>query len=229
MTIRKVNEKRRKRCSLWQYGLLRTLVNVTLTLAFMTFVSSLSAGQGQTVLMIGDSLTAGLGLSRDQSIPVRLEGALKEQGINARIINAGVSGDTSAGGRSRLQWALSEKPDVVVIELGANDGLRGLDPKATSENLDAMIGEAKRAGTRVLLAGMMAPPNLGTEYGGEFNRVYPALASKHDVTLMPFFLEDVAAVPELNQDDAIHPNEKGVDVIVQNLLPYVRQLLRRAD
>jgi len=229
MTIWKVREKRRKRCSLWQYGLLRTLVNVTLTLALMTFASSLSAGQGQTVLMIGDSLTAGLGLSHDQSIPVRLEAALKEQGINARIINAGVSGDTSAGGRSRLQWALSEKPDVVVIELGANDGLRGLDPKATFENLDAMIGAAKRAGTRVLLAGMMAPPNLGAEYSGEFNRVFPALARKHDVTLMPFFLEDVAAVPELNQDDAIHPNEKGVVVIVQNLLPYVRQMLRKTD
>jgi len=124
---------------------------------------------------------------------------------------------------------LSDKPDVVIIELGANDGLRGLDPEATYENLDAMINDAKRAGTRVLLAGMKAPPNLGSEYGGEFNRVFPALASKHGVALMPFFLEGVAAVPDLNQDDAIHPNEKGVDVIVQNLLPHVRQMLRKID
>ena len=229
MTIWQVNEKRRKRCSLWQYGLLRTLVNVALSLALVMIVSPLSAGQEQKVLMIGDSLTAGLGLSRDQSIPVRLEAALKGQGINARIINAGVSGDTSAGGRSRLQWALSEKPDVVVIELGANDGLRGLDPQATLENLDAMIADAKRSGTRILLAGMKAPPNLGGEYGGEFNRIFPSLASKHSVALLPFFLEGVAAVPELNQDDGIHPNEKGVDVIVQNLLPLIKQLLKKAE
>jgi len=229
MTIRQFGENRRNPCSFRQYGLLAALVNAALILAAPAFVLPLQAGQGQTVLMIGDSLTAGLGLSRAQSIPVRLESALKKEGMDVRVINAGVSGDTTAGGRSRLGWALSEKPDALIIELGANDGLRGLDPKATLENLDAIINEAKQAGVRILLTGMRAPPNLGAEYGDEFNRVFPALAARHGVVLVPFFLEGVAAVPDLNQEDAIHPNPKGVDVIVRNLLPYVRRLLRSAD
>jgi len=226
MTIRLLHKIQRKYSAFRQYGPLPTLVNASLIAVALTFASALSAGQSRTVLMIGDSLTAGLGLSRSQSIPVRLESALKKDGIDAKIINAGVSGDTTAGGRSRLAWALSEKPDAVIIELGANDGLRGLDPQATYENLDAIIAQTKQAGTRVLLTGMVAPPNLGSEYGEEFNAIYPALAEKHNVAFFPFFLEGVAAIAELNQDDAIHPNEKGVDTIVRNLLPYVKRLLR---
>jgi len=208
------------------YAALAGLVNATLMMALFTVVSPCVAAQGKTVLMIGDSLTAGLGLPRAQSIPERLEVALQAAGLAARIINAGVSGDTTAGGRARIGWALSEKPDAVILELGANDGLRGLDPKATYENLDVIIAKIIRSGARVLLTGMKAPPNLGTEYGGEFNQIFPRLAAKHRIALMPFFLDGVAGIAELNQDDAIHPNEHGVSIVVGNLLPYVTRLLQ---
>ena len=213
-----------KRCS-GKYGPLMKLVNATLFVCVLTFVSPSPAAMSQTILMIGDSLTAGLGLDRNQTIPVRLQEALGARGIDVKVINAGVSGDTSAGGRARLAWSLADKPDLVIVEFGANDGLRGLDPRATRENLDAILMDIRRSGARVILAGMKAPPNLGLEYGEDFNPIYPALAKKHGIALFPFFLDGVAAVPELNQDDAIHPNEKGVAVIVQNLLPFVLKML----
>jgi len=183
----------------------------------------------KTILMIGDSLTAGYGLRQEHSIPVRLQEALLKAGRSVEIINAGVSGDTSAGGLSRFDWALSTKTDAVIVELGANDGLRGLDPEATFENLDAILVKARAASLPVLLAGMKAPPNLGPEYGEAFNAVYPRLAEKHGVLLYPFFLEGVAARAELNQDDAIHPNADGAKVIVEKLMPAVQELLDRAN
>ncbi len=180
------------------------------------------------LLLLGDSLTAGYGLPRTEAFPARLGAALRARGLAVRIINAGVSGDTTAGGASRLSWLLAEKPGAVIIELGANDGLRGLDPALTRANLNAMLKRLKGAGLAVLLTGMKAPPNLGREYGAAFNRIFAELAASHGVGFYPFFLEGVAARPALNQRDGIHPNAAGVDVIVKAILPAVRKLLERA-
>ncbi|MCW9039822.1 MAG: arylesterase, partial [Rhodospirillales bacterium] len=162
------------------------------------------------IVAFGDSLTSGLGLSRADAFPARLEAALRAKGHMVTVINAGVSGDTTAGGLSRLEWMLAERPDMVIVALGANDGLRGIDPAGTEANLDAIVTRIKRDGTVVLLAGMLAPPNLGREYGAAFNGLFPGLAKKHGVVFYPFFLEGVAAQPSLNQEDGIHPNEAGV-------------------
>ncbi|NQW01054.1 MAG: arylesterase [Rhodospirillales bacterium] len=190
-------------------------------------LSALPAGAAEPlkILMLGDSLTAGYGLVKGQSVPARLDQALKAGGVDVQIINAGVSGDTSAGGRARLAWALADGPRGLIIELGANDGLRGLDPQQTFANLDAIISQAKAAGLAVLLTGMRAPPNLGPEYGDEFNRIYPDLAARHRVPLYPFFLDGVVADPALNQADGIHPNPDGVAVIVKKLLPLVKAMI----
>jgi acyl-CoA thioesterase-1 len=177
------------------------------------------------ILALGDSLTAGYGLERRDSFPVQLERALIEADTDAVVSNGGVSGDTSAGGRARLTWVLAEKPHVAIVELGANDGLRGLDPATTFANLDAIVARLLEAGVAVLLTGMQAPPNLGRDYGRAFAALYPRLATKHGVVLYPFFLEGVATIPALNQDDAIHPNADGVAVIVKRIVPYVRKVM----
>lgn len=178
------------------------------------------------LLVLGDSLTAGYGLPKNQAFPARLEAALTAEGIAATVVDAGVSGDTSAGGLARLDWAIGNQPPAfAIVELGANDGLRGLSPKAMEANLDAIIGKLKARNVRVLLAGMRAPRNLGRDYAEEFDGVFARLAQKHDVPLYPFFLEGVAADSALNQGDGIHPNAAGVDVIVRNILPYVKQLI----
>ena len=147
-------------------------------------------------------------------------------GHDVTLLNGGVSGDTSAGGRARLNWALADKPHFAIIELGANDGLRGLDSGAMRENLDDIIVRLKAAGIGVLLTGMRAPPNIGPDYGKSFNRIFPDLAKKHDVLLYPFFLDGVAAIPALNQRDGIHPNPRGVAVIVDRIMPFVVRLLK---
>jgi acyl-CoA thioesterase-1 len=184
-----------------------------------------SGAEPVRILALGDSLTAGYGLARAATYPARLETALGRAGFDVQVINAGVSGDTSAGGLARLDWALAARPHAAIVELGANDGLRGLDPAATEANLDAIVTRLKAAGVRVLLAGMKAPPNLGREYGAEFAALYPRLAEKHQVALIPFFLDGVAAVAGLNQDDGIHPNARGVVVVVRRILPLVKRLL----
>ena len=179
--------------------------------------------------MLGDSLTAGLGLDARDAFPAKLEAALKAKGRDVRVIGAGVSGDTTAGGRTRLAWALSSAgaggPDGVIVELGANDGLRAIDPKATRANLTAILAELKNRKIPTLLTGMRAPPNLGAQYQVQFDTIFSLLAVQHDVVFYPFFLEGVAAVPALNQADAIHPNAKGVEEIVRHILPYVLKLL----
>jgi acyl-CoA thioesterase-1 len=180
------------------------------------------------ILALGDSLTAGYGLAPEDGFVAQLQRALDAAGLDVQVLDGGVSGDTTAGGLARLDWALADDPDAVILELGANDGLRGLDPAATRANLDAMLTRLGQAGKAVLLAGMLAPPNLGPEYGAEFNRIYPELAAAHGVTLYPFFLDGVAAEPSLNQDDGIHPNADGVRIIVERLMPRLRELITQA-
>ena len=181
------------------------------------------------ILALGDSLTAGYGLDLADTFPVLLEGALRADGLDVAVINAGVSGDTTAGGLARLGWALADRPHMAIVALGGNDALRGLDPDTTRTNLDAIVTRIETAGVRVLLAGMKAPPNLGAEYGRAFNAVFAGVAERHGVALYPFLLEGVAAVPELNQDDAIHPNARGVQIMVQGILSYVRDLIAEVD
>ena len=187
-----------------------------------------------TVLAFGDSLTAGYGLPRGQSLPDQLQAALKARGFDIQMINAGVSGDTTSGGLARLDWALEgvkgARIDLVILALGANDALRGIAPDLTRSNITAMIERLKARGIPVLLAGMVAPPNMGPEYAAAFNPIYSDLAARYDVPLYPFLLDGVAAEPTLNQDDGMHPNEKGVSVIVDRLAPMVADLLNeRAD
>lgn len=177
------------------------------------------------LMAFGDSLVHGYGLGPGETFPEQLEAALRADGYDVTVLNAGNSGDTTAGGRTRLDWALADDPDAVILELGANDGLRGLDPQATYANLDAMLTKLKEAGLPVLLAGMLAPPNLGREYGEAFNAIYPRLAEKHGVALYPFFLDGVAAERALNQGDGIHPNAAGVAEIVARIKPHVVRLL----
>lgn len=177
------------------------------------------------ILVLGDSLSAGYGLSTAEAFPAQLEQALRQSGQKVRVINAGVSGDTTAGGLARLEWALAEHPQLVIVQLGANDALRGLDPEQVRANLDAILTRLQQAGTQVLLAGMRAPRNLGPAYYIKFDLIYSDLARKHRVALDPFFLEGVALRPELNQPDGLHPNARGVAVIVRRLLPQVQALL----
>jgi len=205
-------------------------VNVAAALLIVAVAVMFPGGAwaAQRLLVLGDSLTAGYGLNAPDGFTPRLEEALRAAGRDVTVLNGGVSGDTTAGGRARVAWALGDKPDAVIVELGANDGLRGVDPKATFANLDAIVTTLRDAGLPVLLAGMLAPPNLGRDYAAEFNAIYPRLAEKHGVDLYPFFLEGVAAKPELNQEDGIHPNPDGVREVVRRILPRVLKLLDRA-
>ncbi|HEX2890325.1 arylesterase [Vineibacter terrae] len=187
----------------------------------------MTAAQAQPVriAMLGDSLTAGFGLPPEQALPTRLEQALKAAGRDVSVANHGVSGDTSAGGLARLDWTLGDKPKLVIVALGANDALRGLDPDETEKNLDAIITRTKAAGATVLLCGMKAPRNYGPEYVAKFDGLYERLAAKHGVALLPFLLDGVAMVQDLNQADGIHPNAKGVDAVVSHLAPAVLKVL----
>lgn len=189
--------------------------------------ASVTAAQAQPVriAMLGDSLTAGFGLPPEQALPTRLEQALKAAGRDVSVANHGVSGDTSAGGLARLDWTLGDKPKLVIVALGANDALRGLDPDETEKNLDAIITRTKAAGATVLLCGMKAPRNYGPEYVAKFDGLYERLAAKHGVALLPFLLDGVAMVQDLNQADGIHPNAKGVDAVVSHLAPAVLKVL----
>lgn len=183
----------------------------------------------KTLVLFGDSLMAGYGLAHENGFAPKLEAALKDAGHDVDVVNSSVSGDTTAAGLARLDWALVDKPDAVLLELGANDALRGMEPSQTRENLAEILEKLRGMDVDVLLAGMMAPPNMGTAYGNEFNSIYPDLASRYQVDLYPFFLEGVAAEPSLNQDDGMHPNAEGVDVIVKSILPDVINLLQTSD
>ena len=181
------------------------------------------------ILALGDSLTAGFGLPPGQGFVPQLQKALKDSGIDAEVQDGGVSGDTTAGGLARLDWALAENPKVVIVELGANDALRGLDPAQARSNLSAILAKLTAQNRGVLLAGMLAPPNLGSDYGAAFNAIYPDLARQYGVVLYPFFLDGVAANPALNQPDGLHPTAAGVAIIVKRLLPSLRQVIAKAE
>jgi len=180
------------------------------------------------ILMFGTSLTQGLGLPPGTELPAVLQAKLDANGVQAKVINAGVSGDTSADGLSRIDWSLADKPDVAIVELGSNDALRGLDPAITEKNIAAVLAKFEAAHVPVLLLGMKAPRNLGPEYAARFDAMYPRLAARYHDMLDPFVLDGVALDPKLNQADGMHPNPAGVQVITAHLLPYVRKLIAAA-
>ena len=186
-----------------------------------------AAAQTVTLLALGDSLTAGYGLQPSDAFPVKLEAALIARGHDVKVINGGIAGDTALDGASRVDWALSEEVDAVIVEFGANDALRGLPVPQAEQALDQLLGKLAERKLPVLLAGMRAPPNLGPDYQAAFDGMYPRLAEKHGILLYPFFLDGVAAETKLNQADGMHPNPAGVDVIVSRILPGVERLLEQ--
>ena len=205
--------------------LFRNLISTVLLLIMAT------AGQAQEkpvkILALGTSLTQGYGLPPGTEFTVQLQAALKRAGIAATVINAGVSGDTSAGGLARLDWSLADKPDAAIIELGSNDMLRGLPPAQTEKNLCAILTRLKAAKVKVLLTGMKAQRNLGADYVKSFDEIYPRLDKEYGVLFYPFMLDGVALNPKLNQADRIHPNPEGVKVMVARILPLVKKLVGR--
>jgi acyl-CoA thioesterase-1 len=202
-----------------------------LMLALMTIATTPSlkaqpAAKPVKLVVLGDSLSAGLGLPAQEAFPAKLQKALLAKGIDVDMINAGVSGDTSSGGRDRLDWSVAEGTEGVIVELGANDALRGIDPDLTRSALTDIVAKLKARKIPVMLCGMMAPPNYGADYAVRFNSIYPDLAKQFDVPLYPFFLDGVAADAKLNQADGIHPTAAGVDIIVNNMMPTVEAFLR---
>ncbi|MET4197628.1 arylesterase [Bradyrhizobium sp. LA6.12] len=199
-----------------------------LMIALMTAVDPAWAEAAKPVklVVLGDSLSAGLGLPAQDAFPTKLQKALQAKGIAVDMTNAGVSGDTSSGGRDRLDWSVPDGTDGVIVELGANDALRGIDPDLTRTALTDIVQRLKTRKIAVMLCGMLAPPNYGAEYAARFNSIYPDLAKKFDVPLYPFFLDGVAADAKLNQADGIHPTAAGVDIIVNNIMPTVEAFLR---
>jgi acyl-CoA thioesterase I len=181
----------------------------------------------KTILFYGDSLTAGYGLSQDEAFPALIERKLTDKGKSIKVINAGLSGETSAGGLSRIDWVLRQPVDVFVLELGPNDGLRGLPLEATEKNLQAIIDKVKvkNPQVKIVVAGMMVPPNIGPDYTERFKKIFPALAKKNNAALIPFLLEDVAGNDKLNLDDGIHPNAEGHKIVAENVLRVLEPLL----
>ncbi|HEV2303020.1 MAG TPA: GDSL-type esterase/lipase family protein [Stellaceae bacterium] len=214
-----------------RYGAQRALFNA-LGLVFLAFplcagvpAGVRAAAHGPVILAFGDSLTSGFGLPERDGFPAQLQAKLRRQGIEARVENGGNSGDTTADGLARTDWELAQKPDLVILELGANDMLRGISPEIVRANLDKLVQKIKASGAKLLLAGMRSAPNWGKSYQREFDAIYPDLARRYQVPLYPFFLDDVAMQKDLTQADGLHPNERGVQVVVDRILPYVVRLL----
>lgn len=195
--------------------------------ALLALAAIPAAAAPKRIIVLGDSLTAGFNLSERDAFPAQLEGLLKKGGADVAVINAGVSGDTANGGLSRLEWATGDGADLVIVELGANDMLRGIDPKETEKALDAIVANLRKRNIAVLLAGMQAAPNLGVDFAARFNALFPQIAQRHDVMLYPFFLDGVAARPELNLADGMHPNRDGVAEIVKRIAPFVLKALEQ--
>lgn len=196
--------------------------------ATTTARAQVAQGAEIRLLMLGDSITAGYGLARPEGPPARIQALLRERGRNVRVIDAGVSGDTTAGGRARIEWALADRPHAAIVALGGNDGLRGLAPAQMRQNLVAILDALARRNVPTLLAGMLAPPNLGAEYGREFAGVFETLSRERpDLLFYPFLLDGVAGDPALNQPDRIHPTAQGADMIARRMLPVIETLLDR--
>ena len=209
---------------------LAAFYTLVIVMAIMAVLRPVAAAEPLHILVLGDSLSAGLGLPAGEAFPARLEAALRAKGHDVAVINAGVSGDTTAGGKARINWSLAgpPRPGAVIVALGSNDALRGIEPAETRANLDAIIGAVRAAGLPALLAGMKAPRNFGADYVREFEAVFPALAARYDALYYPFIVEGVALDPALNQADGIHPNERGVARMVAGILPLAEQLVARA-
>jgi len=214
-------------------GFMRGLLGLLLVVLQLTACAAAPAAppsdveSGRVIVAFGDSLTAGFGVPTDQTYPARLGERLKREGYDYRVVNAGVSGDTTAGGVRRVDWALRLKPEIVILELGVNDAFRGQKLAGVRANLDQMVTRFQAAGARVLVAGMRLPPNYGDRYAEDFHRLYAEVARAHRAALMPFFLDGVGAVARLNQADGIHPTAEGYTIVVDRLWPYLVPLLQR--
>jgi acyl-CoA thioesterase-1 len=200
-----------------------------LTIIVLSFLPVTAQAADLKLVVLGDSLSAGYQLSAGEGFTDQLQKALDAKGLSVDVINAGVSGDTSSGGLSRLDWSVGPDTNAVILELGANDALRGISPELTRKNIDEIVRRLTDRGIAVLVAGMMAPRNLGPEYADAFDPIYSDVAKAHDALFYPFFLEGVALNPDLNLSDGMHPNAKGVEIIVQNILPKVEELLAKAQ
>lgn len=200
-----------------------------LAAALLAALAALPAIAETRLMVLGDSLVAGYGLPPGQGFPAQLQRDLTSAGRQVTVLDAGVSGDTTAGGLARLDWSLADDPQAVIIVLGGNDMLRGLPPEAARDNLEAIVTRLREREVEVLLAGMMAPRNMGPSYIAAFDAIYPGLAERHDIEFYPFFLEGVALEPALNLDDGLHPNEAGIAEITRRILPSVERLLARLD
>ena len=207
-----------------------SILRIFSVIVALTFATAAAAtAEGTRLMAFGDSLVHGYGLAEDDTFPAQLQAALEQQGHAVEVLNAGNSGDTTAAGLARLDWALADRPDAVIVVLGANDGLRGLEPRQTYGNLTAILERLEADGLPVLLAGMLAPRNLGAAYVEEFDGVFQRLSEERNVVFYPFFLDGVAAQTELNLGDGIHPNKNGVAEIVSRILPSVESLLDRVS
>src|SRR5215207_6154000 len=201
-------------------------MRLLLTLLLLVwFMGDRAMAQPIKLVVLGDSLTAGYGLDEGDAFPAKLEAALKAKGIDVTVVNAGVSGDTAKQGLERLDWVVDEDADAVIVELGANDALRGIDPNETRASLAKIIGRLQSRNIPIMIAGMLAPPNLGAAYKELFDRIYPSLAGEHGLRLYPFFLDGVATIADYNLDDGMHPNARGVDEIVRRMAPKVAEFL----
>lgn len=196
-----------------------------------TFILQAEDERARTIVFFGDSLTSGYGLDPDEAYPARVQEKIDSKGLNYRVVNAGLTGETSAGGLRRINWTLRQPVDVFVLELGGNDGLRGLPPKETEKNLQGIIDrvEERYPEARIVIAGMQAPPNMGKDFGEEFAALFPRLAETNDATLIPFLLENVGGVPELNLPDGVHPSARGQRIVAQNVWEILEPLLEKPN
>jgi acyl-CoA thioesterase I len=206
---------------------MRARLALLLLIVHVAVAATSALAQERVIVAFGDSLTAGLGVPADQTYPARLGERLRQEGYGYKVVNAGVSGDTTAGGLRRVDWALRLKPEIVILELGVNDALRGQNLTAVRANLDQLVARFQAAGARVLVAGMRLPPNYGSRYADDFHRLYREVARARNAPYMPFFLDGVGAVTHLNQADGIHPTAEGYAIVVERLWPFLEPLLSK--